>query len=116
MDDGWGRLLISVRWRPRQNLGRGRPLSMDCVAGEDQHEAGDGRGIKRLEEEDGGNGEEDTPAGWPGMLSGRGAHSVHYWCCCCCAVALFLHAECRSVQKNLCLSLAKPVQAQASTK
>ena len=39
-------------------------------------EAGDGGGGQRLEEEDDGKGEGDTPAGWPGMLGGRGAHSV----------------------------------------
>ena len=37
---------------------------------------GNGGGGQRLEEEDDGNREGDMPAGWPGMLGGRGAHSV----------------------------------------
>ena len=70
-----------------------RSAPVDGLAGEDRHDkAGDGRGRKQIKEEDGGDGEGDTPAGWLGMLSGRGAHSFFVFvavvllCCCllCC--------------------------------
>jgi hypothetical protein len=48
-DYGRGRLSISGRWRPPQNLGRGRPLLLGSMASDEQQdEAGGGQGGERL--------------------------------------------------------------------
>ena len=79
------------------------------------------------EEESGGGGEGDTPAGWPGSCERVGSAFVRCCCCCCCCCCLVVvmllavscaFSACRAVQKNLLRYLHSfrrwPNQAQAS--
>ena len=98
---------------------------MDVVVGDNRHdEAGDERGGQRLEEEDGGDGEGDTPAGWPGMLGGRGAHFcllivvVVVLLCCCLLLLLrfFCMQSCaeKSSAENCAEKSCRPLAQKAT--
>ena len=92
---------------------RSAPPVNVVAADEDRQrdEAGGGRGEQPLDEGDGGDGEGDTPAGWPGMLGGQAGSA----CClfvvvlvvvlllaCCCWLLLLRFFCTRAVQNNLC--------------
>ena len=109
-----GALSISGRWRPRQNLGRGQPLSMGSMAGEisrmkpaaDKEEIRCRTKIMVAEDEK----RERHPDLLAGELSGERIHLL-LCCCCCCAVArclaLFLHAGlCRKIFCATCTASA----------
>jgi len=113
-DEGWreGPSLNFGPLVPATEFGQRSAPPVDVVAADEDRqrdEAGGGRGEQPLDEGDGGDGEGDTPAGWPGMLGGQAGSALSFVrCCvfvllrlllaCCCwlllAVALFLHESC----------------------